>query len=65
MAKEQKPTEQLGEIAEQAMEQARRAADIYFDYVKHAISATPSGETNLLKVSRSVPKRISPRPRNS
>jgi len=43
MAKEQKPTEQLGEIAEQAMEQARRAADIYFDYVKQAISATPSG----------------------
>ena len=43
MAKEQKPTEQLGEIAEQAIEQARRAADIYFDYVKQAISATPSG----------------------
>lgn len=43
MAKEQKPTEQLGGIAEQAMEQARRAADIYFDYVKQAISATPSG----------------------
>ena len=43
MAKEQKPTEQLGGVAEQAMEQARRAADIYFDYVKQAISATPSG----------------------
>ena len=25
------------------MEQARRAADTYFDYVKQAISATPSG----------------------
>ena len=25
------------------MEQARGAADIYFDYVKQAISATPSG----------------------
>ena len=33
MAKEQKPTEQLGEIAEQAMEQARRAADIYLSTV--------------------------------
>ena len=43
MAKEQKPTEQLDGIAEQAMEQARHAADIYFDYVKQAISATPSG----------------------
>ena len=29
--------------AEQAMEQARSAADIYFEYVKQAISATPSG----------------------
>jgi hypothetical protein len=40
MAKEQKPTEQLGGVAEQAMEQARRAADIYFDYVKQDITAT-------------------------
>jgi hypothetical protein len=43
MAKDQKPTDQFSGIAEQAMEQARRAADTYFDYVKQAISATPSG----------------------
>ena len=43
MAKEQTPVDQRSGIAEQAMEQARRAADIYFDYVKQAISATPSG----------------------
>jgi hypothetical protein len=43
MAKEQEPRDQIGGIAEQAIEQARRAADTYFDYVKQAISATPSG----------------------
>jgi hypothetical protein len=43
MAKEQKPSDQISGIAEQAMEQARRAADTYFDYVKQAISATHSG----------------------
>jgi hypothetical protein len=43
MAKEQKSADQPGGIAEQAMEQPRRAADAYFDYVKQAISATPSG----------------------
>lgn len=43
MAKEHNPTEQLSGIAEQAMEQARRAGDLYFDYIKQAIAATPSG----------------------
>jgi hypothetical protein len=43
MAKDQKSADQASGIAEQAMEQARRAADTYFDYVKQAISATPSG----------------------
>ncbi len=43
MAKEQKPTEQLSGIAEQAMEQAARAGDIYFNYIKQALAATPSG----------------------
>jgi hypothetical protein len=43
MAKEQQPSDQFSGIAEQAMEQARRAADTYFDYVKQAISVTPSG----------------------
>jgi hypothetical protein len=43
MPKDQNTADQLSGIAEQAMEQARRAADTYFDYVKQAISATPSG----------------------
>jgi hypothetical protein len=43
MAKEQKSADQPSGIAEQAMEQARGAADTYFDYVKRAIAATPSG----------------------
>jgi hypothetical protein len=43
VAKEQKAADQPGGIAEQAMEQARRAADTYCDYVKQAIAATPSG----------------------
>jgi hypothetical protein len=43
MAKEQKSADQPSGAAEQAMAQARSAADIYFEYVKQAISATPSG----------------------
>jgi hypothetical protein len=43
MAKEQKSADQPSGAAEQAMAQARGAADIYFEYVKQAISATPSG----------------------
>jgi hypothetical protein len=43
MAKEQKPVDQRSGTAEQAMEQARGAADIYFEYLKKAIAATPSG----------------------
>ena len=43
MAKDQKAAEHPNGIAEQAMEQARRAADIYCDFVKQAIAATPSG----------------------
>ena len=38
-----KDTDHLSGVAEQAMEQARSAADIYFEYVKQAISATPLG----------------------
>ena len=41
--KGEKAADQPGGIAEQAMEQARRAADSYCDYVKQAIAATPSG----------------------
>ena len=43
MAKEQKPTDQRSEIAEQAMEQARGAADVYFEYLKRTIADTPLG----------------------
>jgi hypothetical protein len=42
MAKEQKPTDRRSEIAEQAMEQARGAADVYFEYLKRTIADTPS-----------------------
>jgi hypothetical protein len=35
VAKDQKPSDQFSGIAEQATEQARRAADTYFDYVKN------------------------------
>jgi hypothetical protein len=48
MAKEpKKPVEELSGIAEQTMEQARGAVDVYFDYLKQAISSTPSGGTEL------------------
>jgi len=43
MAKYEKAADEPGGIAEQAMEQARRAADTYCDFVKQAIAATPSG----------------------
>ena len=47
MAKDRKPVEELSGIAEQTMEQARGAVDVYFDYLKKAISSTPSGGTEL------------------
>jgi hypothetical protein len=45
MAKDRKPAEELSGFAEQTMEQARTAVDTYFDYLKKAISSTPSGGT--------------------
>jgi hypothetical protein len=45
MAKDRKPAEELSGLAEQTMEQARTAVDTYFDYLKKAISSTPSGGT--------------------
>jgi hypothetical protein len=48
MAKDpRKPVEELSGIAKQTMEQARGAVDVYFDYLKKAISSTPSGGTEL------------------
>jgi hypothetical protein len=47
MTKDQKPVEELSRIAAQTMEQARGAVDVYFDYLKKAISSTPSGGTEL------------------
>jgi hypothetical protein len=47
MAKDRKPAEELSGLAEQTMEQARGAVDVYFDYLKKAISSTPSGGTEL------------------
>ena len=43
MAKDQKPVEELSGIAEQA----RGAVDVYFDYLKEAISSIPSAGTEL------------------
>ena len=45
MAKDRKPAEELSAFANQAMEHARNAVDTYFDYLKKAISSTPSGGT--------------------
>jgi hypothetical protein len=45
MAKDQKPAEELSGFAKQTMEQAKSAVDTYFDYLRKAISSTPSGGT--------------------
>ncbi len=45
MARERKPAEELSGFAEQTMEQARTAVDTYFDYLRKAVSSTPSGGT--------------------
>jgi hypothetical protein len=45
MAKDRKPAEELSAFANQGMEQARNAVDTYFDYLKNAVSSTPSGGT--------------------
>ena len=45
MAKDRKAAEDLSGPAEQTMEQVRTATDIYFDYLKKAVSSTPSGGT--------------------
>jgi hypothetical protein len=48
MAKDpKKPVEELSGIAKQTMESTRGAVDVYFDYLKQAISSTPSGGTEL------------------
>jgi hypothetical protein len=47
MAKDQSHVEELSGIAEQTMEQARGAVDVYFYYLKKAISSTPFGGTEL------------------
>jgi hypothetical protein len=45
MAKDQRPIEEMSGFATQTMEQARNAVDIYFDYLKRAVSSAPSGGT--------------------
>jgi hypothetical protein len=47
MAKDRKPAEELSGFANQTMEQARNALDIYFEYLKKAVSSMPSGGTEL------------------
>ena len=43
MAKDRKAAEDLSGPAEQTMEQARTAVEVYFDSLKKAISSMPSG----------------------
>ncbi len=45
MAKDRKPADELTGLVEQTMEQARAAVDTYFDFLKKAVSSTPSGGT--------------------
>ena len=45
MAKDRKPADEPSAFATQTMEQARNAVDTYFDYLKKAVSASPSGGT--------------------
>ena len=45
MAKDRKPAEDLSAFANQGMAQARNAVDTYFDFLKTAVSSTPSGGT--------------------
>jgi hypothetical protein len=45
MAKDRNPVEEMSGFATQTMEQARNALDIYFDYLKRAVSSAPSGGT--------------------
>jgi hypothetical protein len=42
---DRKPAEELSAFANQGMAQARNAVDTYFDYLKTAVSSTPSGGT--------------------
>jgi hypothetical protein len=61
MAKDRKHAEELSGLAEQTMEQARTAVDTYFDYLKKAISSTPSGGTEFGEKLKTMQKPISPR----
>jgi hypothetical protein len=45
MNKDRKPADEPNAFAAQSMEQARNAVDTYFDYLKKAVSSTPSGGT--------------------
>jgi hypothetical protein len=60
MAKDQKPVEELSGIPKQTMEQTRGAVDIYFYYLKKAISSTPSGGTELGEKLKAMRRRMSP-----
>jgi hypothetical protein len=45
MGKDRKPADEPSAFASQTMDQARNAVDTYFDYLKKAASAAPSGGT--------------------
>ena len=60
MAKDRKAAEDLSGPAEQTMEQVRTATDIYFDYLKKAVSSTPSGGTEFGEKLKSCAEQVSP-----
>ena len=60
MAKDQKPVEELSGIAEQTMEQARGAVDVYFDCRREGYFIYPLWWTVGEKL-RVTPRRMSPR----
>ena len=47
MASNQKPMDEMNAFARQMMQQTLQAVDEYFDFVKKAISSSPSGGTEL------------------
>ena len=47
MASNQKPMDEMNAFARQMMQQTLQAVDEYFDFVKKAISSSPTGGTEL------------------
>jgi hypothetical protein len=61
MAKDRKPAEEWSGPAEQTMVQARTAVDTYFDYLKKLFHPHLLVEQSLVKNSKVMRRRMSPR----